>query len=45
MPGIVEATLAANPGLADKGPIYDTGIEIIIPEMADQPDTTVQLWD
>lgn len=45
IPGIVEATLAENQGLADQGPIYDTGVEITIPEIADKPDTTVQLWD
>lgn len=45
IPGIVEATLDANPGLADLGAIYDAGIEITLPEIADKPDTTVQLWD
>jgi phage tail protein X len=45
IPGMVEATLAANPGLADLGPIYDTGVELTLPELAEKPDNTIKLWD
>jgi len=44
--GAVEQVLDANPGLANKGPIFDGGIEIALPEI--QTKTTVQtisLWD
>lgn len=47
--GVVEATLALNPGLASYGPILPQGIIIELPD----PETvtgmniteTVQLWD
>lgn len=46
--GIVEATLALNPGIADAGPIIAEGTRVILP---DPPATaapsreTVNLWD
>lgn len=44
--GAVEAVLEANPGLADLGPVYSAGTEIILPDLdlsAEQQ--TVKLWD
>lgn len=44
--GIVEATLNANPGLADLGPILPHGHVIDLPDQPAQPEKkTVQLWD
>jgi len=46
--GNVEAVLAANHGLADRGPIYPIGVLILLPDL---PTTaipqvkTVQLWN
>lgn len=46
---VVEAVLAANPGLADLGPVVPHGTPIDLPELgaASQANTTrlVQLWD
>ena len=45
--GVVEAVLAANAGLADQGPVYEAGVVIDLPELA-QPSQmieTVRLWD
>ncbi|VVE67904.1 phage tail protein [Pandoraea anapnoica] len=44
--GVVEATLAANPGLADLGPILPHGHPIDLPDQPAQAEKkTVQLWD
>ena len=44
--GRVEAVLSANPGLADKGPIYSSGILIELPYFPDAKETeVVRLWD
>lgn len=44
--GVTEAVLAANPGLADLGPILPTGTLIKMPEVAAKPTkSTVQLWE
>ena len=45
--GVVEAVLAANPGLAGRGPILPMGTLIELPDVAPQPTTsrTVNLWD
>jgi phage tail protein X len=41
-----EAVLAANPGLAAKGPILPAGLTITLPEFEEEPtSTTVKLWD
>lgn len=44
--GAVELVLDANPSLGDRGPIYDAGLEITLPELV-QPPSEVQplrLW-
>lgn len=45
--GVVEQVLAANLGLADKGPVLATGTIIILPEIQPTQTTTakVKLWD
>ena len=47
--GTVEAVLAANPHLADRGPLYPPGITITLPDLPTQPKTptkqTIHLWD
>lgn len=45
--GLVEATLEANPGLADHGPVLPHGLAVEIPEApAEQSKTTlINLWD
>ena len=43
--GVVEAVLKANHGLADKGMVYDGGLEITLPEFtADAIDVEEVLW-
>lgn len=44
-PGIVEATLEENPGLADHGPILPAGIDVRVPDLPEPQDTRLQLWD
>ncbi len=46
-PGAVEAVLAANPGLADRGPVLPAGVRIELPELAETPASSgaVRLWD
>ncbi len=43
----VEAVLEANPNLGDKGPVFDAGIEITLPDLpvAAAETTTIRLWD
>lgn len=36
--------LKANPGLADRGPVYPTGVEIELPDNAPQPALKTVLW-
>ncbi|WP_318389649.1 tail protein X [Enterobacter sp.] len=44
--GMTEAVLAANPGLADVGPILPHGLEVELPEVVSSPTAeTVQLWE
>lgn len=47
-PGVVEATLAANPGLADLGPILPLGtaFDLVIPAEATAKDArpVIRLW-
>ncbi|EKY3119563.1 tail protein X [Cronobacter turicensis] len=44
--GMTEAVLAANPGLADVGPILPHGLEVELPEQVSSPTAeTVQLWE
>lgn len=43
---MTEAVLAANPGIADLGPILPHGAELVLPDTSPQPAVqTVQLWD
>ena len=41
--GTTEATLAANPGLAGRGPILPMGTLIELPDVAPQPTTSIWL--
>lgn len=45
--GVTEAVLAANPGLADLGPIIPHGTTVTLPEAAPQLEQrqVVNLWD
>ncbi|WP_321367913.1 tail protein X [uncultured Desulfuromusa sp.] len=45
--GAVEAVLEANPGLADLGTVYSAGLEINLPELAQNTTVTetIKLWD
>lgn len=43
-PGQVEAVLAANPGLADRGVLLPSGVLIILPALEAQGEVTVRLW-
>ncbi|HOV04218.1 MAG TPA: tail protein X [Hyphomicrobiales bacterium] len=44
--GFVEATLAANPGLASRGPILPLGLVVTIPEfIVEDRRRVVRLWD
>ncbi len=44
--GTVEAVLDANPGLADKGPVYSAGMLITLPELPESSKKEViRLWD
>ncbi|ONF43266.1 phage tail protein [Marinobacter lutaoensis] len=44
--GVVEAVLAANPGLAERGPVLPAGILIELPEFNRTPvnEATIRLW-
>ncbi len=45
--GAVTAVLEANPGLAEKGSVFEAGIVIVFPDL-DETETetaTVKLWD
>lgn len=44
--GAVETVLAANPGLAERGPLLPAGILIELPEFNRTPvnDATIRLW-
>lgn len=44
--GYVEQVLTANPGLAELGPVYDAGVEIILPDVSTTSNTSarVSLW-
>lgn len=43
--GTVEAVLVANPGLAERGPILPTGIELILPDLPPPaPKRILRIW-
>ncbi|CAJ0743817.1 tail protein X [Ralstonia mannitolilytica] len=44
--GVTEAVLAANPGIADLGPVLPHGTELDMLDISPQPAVQmVQLWD
>ena len=43
--GATEALLAANPGLAAKGPVLPTGTAITIPDLPDPEAPVTKLWE
>jgi phage tail protein X len=44
--GAVEAVLDANPGLGDRGPVYQSGLVIALPDLAPAVSRgPVRLWD
>jgi phage tail protein X len=48
--GIVESVLAANPGLADYGPLLPYGVSIMLPGLTEKTNaaslkSTLKLWD
>lgn len=43
--GAVESVLAANVGLAERGPIYPSGVLINLPDLAAPVAQPVRLWD
>lgn len=45
--GVTEAVLAANPGLADLGPVIPHGTAVTLPDAAPQAEQrqVVNLWD
>lgn len=44
--GYVEAVLAANPGLAAKGPVLPMGTSVVLPDIEVSTETRViKLWD
>lgn len=44
-PGGTEALLAANRGLAAKGPVLPTGTSVEVPDLPDPEVPTVNLWE
>lgn len=44
--GYMEQVLAANPGLAELGPVYDAGVSIELPTISTTTNTAarVRLW-
>jgi phage tail protein X len=45
--GTVESVLAVNPGLALKGPLYEMGLVILLPDLPEPQLRTIgiSLWD
>lgn len=43
---VVEQLLAANPGLADRGPVLPAGLQVTLPEIVlETAEQSVRLWD
>lgn len=43
---VVESVLAANPGLADFGPVLPAGVEVLLPALARPArQAGIRLWD
>ena len=46
LPAATEAVLDANYGLAEKGPVFEAGVKIELPDLQDTTETaSVRLWD
>ena len=45
--GVVEAVLEANTNLGDKGPVYDAGVKITLPDLdvSTAETDSIRLWD
>lgn len=44
--GAVEAVLEANPGLADRGPVFPAGVTITLPDLpAPEATAVIRIWD
>lgn len=43
--GTVEAVLEANYGLSFTTPTLPMGLDIVLPDIETEPETTVRLWD
>ena len=43
--GAAEAVLAANPGLAARGPVLPAGVEILLPDLPPPSPAIARLWD
>ena len=45
--GAVEVVLDANPGLADAGPVYPAGLNILLPDLPEPSaeERLITLWD
>lgn len=43
--GYVESVLAANPGLAARGPVYPAGVVITLPQLSPPGQTLIRLYD
>lgn len=43
--GAVEAVLAANVGLAERGAVYPAGVVITLPALAEPVSQPTRLWD
>lgn len=41
----LSAVLAANPGLAARGPVLPAGVEIVLPDLAPADAGVLRLWD
>ena len=43
--GALSAVLAANPGLAARGPILPAGVKIVFPDLAPADAGVLRLWE
>lgn len=43
--GYIEKVLDANPGLADQGPRFPAGLQIILPEVQPPATKVTRLWE
>ena len=43
--GALNAVLAANPGLAARGPVLPAGLTIVLPDLAPTDTGVLRLWD